>query len=198
MKKRKKVFLIILLTIVAVFVIYLLFIKKIDGKFKYTSPAKDDKFGVSFDSPILIRKVEMVQYHKNDDGNVEMVFSNYHLDSFDEYVNPDFPDDIHSEVFYSEDIQFSQYKITADIIKVIAYDDNISKVDVNDFQLERDISEYGLVYSEGALVSASNEWKVGEIKITYSYIDPLNEYVITSLITNNTINYNPFFNISMK
>lgn len=198
MSKKKKILIFVLLLIAIVVVISFLSIRKINGKFEYSLPAKDDKFGVSVDSPILIRKVEMVQYYKNDDGTVELVFSNYHLDSFDEYINPEFPEDIQSEVFCSEDLRFSSYNVSIDVAKAIAYNDSIKKLEAKDFQLEQDITEFGLVYADGALVSASNNWEVGEIKITYSFIDPSNEYVLISSVKNNTIVYNPFFNISSK
>lgn len=199
MNKKKKIILSsILITIVVIVVFCLFSYKKIVGKFSYSSPARDDMFGVSIDSPILIRKVEMVQYCKNEDGTVELVLSNYHINSFDDYINPDFPSDIKSEVFYSEDIEFSGYNLSADVIKEIAYSKSIEKIEATDFQVNDDISEYNLVYTDGSLVTASNEWELGEIKITYSYIDPSKEYIIKSSILNKSITYNPFFNISIN
>lgn len=198
MNKKKKILLISVVLIVIVVAFCLLSIKKTSGTFDYSSPARDDMFGVSVDSPILIRKVEIVQYYKNEEGEVELVFSNRHIDSFDEYTNPDFPEGIKSEVFYSKDIKFSKYDLSEEVIDVIVYSDNINKILVSDFKVDHDISEYNLVYTDGSLVTASNEWKVGEIKITYSYIDPSKEYIIKSYISKNTITYNPLFNITLK
>ena len=200
MKTKKKIiiFTIIFIILIVGCTIALYFVsnKKIEGRFTYSIPAKDDRYGIVIDSPILIREVEMVQYYKNENGEVELVFANYPIDSFDNYNNPEFPKDIQSEVFYSNDIKFNEYELSEDAIDSIAYSD-IDKKEISEIQVD-DVLNDNLVCVGNALVSASNDWQLGEIKITYKYIDPSKEYVIHSNTKNNQIIYTRLFDIEPK
>lgn len=200
MNKKKKIIIFIVVFIILIvgctISLYFKLNKKIEGKFTYSSLASDDRYGVEINSPILIREVEMVQYYKDENGKVELVFANYPIESFDNYNNPNFPEEIKSEVFYSEDIKFNDYELSEDVIDAIAYSD-IDKLEITELQVN-DVLEDNLVCVDNALVSASNEWQLGEIRITYKYIDPSKEYSINSSTKGNQIIYTKLFNIESK
>ena len=200
MKNKKKIICLIIIFIIVIvgctIALYFVSNKTITGKFSYSTSAKDDRYGIEVDSPILIREVEMVQYYQNENGEAELVFANYPIDSFDNYINPEFPKDIQSKVFYSGDIKFAGYELNEDVINAIAYSD-IKKMEITKLQVD-DVLEDNLVCTGNALVSASNEWQLGEIRITYKYIDSSKEYSIKSSINNNQIMYTRLFDITFK
>lgn len=195
-KKKLIILLLIILIVGCIIAFYFVYNKTITGKFSYSTLAKDDRYGIEVDSPILIREVEMVQYYQNENGEAELVFANYPIDSFDNYSNPEFPKDIQSKVFYSDDIKFAGYELNEGVINAIAYSD-INKLEVTKLQID-DVLKDNLVCVDNALVSASNEWQLGEIRITYKYIDPSKEYSIKSSINNNQITYTRLFDITSK
>lgn len=196
-KKKRTIILIgvfIILVIACTIALFFILIKNINGKFTYSTPARDDRFGIEIDSPILIREVEMVQYYQNENGEVELAFANYPIESTEGYQNPDFPKDIQNEVFYSDDIKFAGYNLSEDIINAIAYSD-IEKKEIKELQAS-DSLEDNLVCSGNALVSASNEWQLGEIRITYRCVDPSKEYSIRSSLKGKEIIYTQLFDIT--
>ena len=197
-KKRIIVSVIIFIVLAEICAIVIFFsqIKSITGGFTYSTPARDDKYGIEIDSPILIREVEMVQYYQDENGEIKLVLANYPIESVDNYVNPEFPDDIQSDIFYSDDIKFAGYELSKDVINAIAFS-NIEKKEIKELQIDN-VLEDNLVCAGNALVSASNDWQLGEIKITYKYIDCSKEYVIKAKIKDNEIIYTELFDIKTK
>lgn len=169
-KNKKKIAIIIIAIIIIILLAVLLLIKNyknVNGKIEYSNNAVDDTFNVTMDAPILVRNVEMVQYNKNEDGTVEKVFANYHIDSFDDYENPEFPSNLNTEVFYG-DLSINGNILTDNIIREIAYSDNTNKIQLNEIP---EIENADFVKLDNYYVSASNDWKVGELRISYYYID---------------------------
>lgn len=168
--KKKKICISIIVLIIILLLLVILLItnfKKVSGKIEYFNVATDDTFNVTVDAPILVRNVEMVQYNKNEDGTVEKVFANYHIDSFDNYENPEFPSNLNTEVFYG-DLSINGNILTDNIIREIAYSDNTDKIQLNEIP---EIENPNFVKLDKYYVSASNDWKVGELRISYYYID---------------------------
>ncbi len=142
----------------------------LNGDIKVIENAYDDEFDISVASPILIRNVEMVQYYKDDEG-VRMVLANYPIASFDDYINPDFSN-IRSKVFYG-DSKINDIVLDETILKQIYinnFDSPLIYKQVEDLPLENG-DVYNLVYNNGAYVTASDEWHLGDIRVTYYYLD---------------------------
>lgn len=187
-KKVSKTIIIILcilviLNIVSLGYLYIITNSEISGKFIFTTK-NDTEFDISVDAPLLYRKVEMVQYHKDDSGNVEMVFSDKPIESFDSYVNPDFPQDITSKIFYENTTLDGKSLSLDSAIDIINSDIEMVRLD----SLSEDGgSEFGLVCQDNAYISASNEWNIGEIRVTFYYLDPNKTYSIKGIVNNNVI-----------
>lgn len=150
--------------------------KVIKGNVTCEGNAKDDMFEIEVDAPILVRTVEMVQYNKNENGEVELVLSNYPIESFDGYTNPEFPSDIVTAIFHGS-IKVKDRELNEEEIKSLVYnsvEDLSPYVELN----EDSCNQYGMILKDGAYITASNDWKVGEIRVSYSImnIDPEKEY----------------------
>ncbi len=136
--------------------------------------ATDDLFGVSVTTPVLIRDVKMVQW-THDENGARMILANYPIESFEldgkKYNNPKFP--ITSEVFYApieiEGLEIDN-RFTSTMIPEVHenYGTVIRKTVLED--LPHYSGELDLVSTGNSYVSASDEWKLGEIKVTYQYI----------------------------
>lgn len=157
----------------------------LSGKLINDSNAKDDLLGIETDSPVLIRNVSMVQWYKDEDG-IRLVLANYPLESFKdgdkEYNNPEFPNDITSEVFTgSVRIEGYDLKIGSNVLKALS---SLKQTTINELP-ENNGNNHNLTYVNGAYVTASDDWNLGDIKVTYSYIDvnELNDISILSSIT---------------
>lgn len=166
-----------------IFVFTLIFIlcgcsNVVKGKIETSGNASDNELDISCESSILIRNVEMVQYNKNDNGEVEIVLANYPIESFDEYTNPSFPENITTKIFHSS-IMLNGNELTEEQIESLVYnnqDDLIQLVDLP----ENNVNIYGLMLKDGAYISASNDWQIGELRITYytMNIDSNKEYSV--------------------
>lgn len=205
MKKKKvpKVAIVligVLVVLIATALVYLLMFtnKTITAKFSYVNNKTDSEFSIgsdilSVDTPILFRKVEMVQYHKDNDGNVKLVFSDEPIESFDGYDNPDFPSEIKSEIFY-DNTTFNGNTLSLEAVNTIV------KSGVGFIKLENlptDAGNHlGLINHENSYVTASNDWKVGEIRVSFFYLDPSKAYSIKGKINNNVIEEIESFSIS--
>lgn len=168
--KRKKILIYItsiIITFLLVFLFLLMNYKIISGKISYSNKPVDEKFNVTVDSPILIRNVEMVQFNKAENGEVEKVFANYEIGSFGNYENPKFPEDIKNEVYYC-DLSINDYALSQKIVKEIAYDEKVEKIRLENLP---EIDDPNFIKLDDYYVSASNEWQIGELRISYYYID---------------------------
>lgn len=154
----------------------------ISGKLYYSEKVIDPDFGIEVDSPILIREVEMVQYFKNDNGDVEMVFANYPIESFDEKTNPEFPNYVTSEVFH-EKLYINGIELSEGVIQNIINSADIPKIQLNDLPKDNG-NKFNLVEYNGAYVTASNNWDIGDIRVTFYYLDKDNIYNLTGINNN--------------
>lgn len=161
--------------------------KTYTGKLEYSGLVKDELLDVEVDAPILIRQVEMVQYYKDETGNVELVFANKPIESFDEYTNPDFPD-IQSEIFHN-DVKLEGYSLSDNLIKYMAYSEDIEKIKLTDLKENEALYKNKLLLLDDAYASYGNEWKLGDIRITYYYLNPDNIYELTAKVSDNTLIY---------
>lgn len=147
------------------------------GKLEYTGTVKDEELNVEVDAPILIREVEMVQYYKDENGNVKTVLANYPIDSFDGYTNPEFK--MNNAIIHGE-LKINGVVLSEEMIKAIVYSDNVKKIKVD--VDGNSGNKLGLVYLDGSYVTASNDYELGDIKVTYYYIDGNNSYKLTGAI----------------
>ena len=138
----------------------------------------DNELDIACDSPILVRNVEMVQYNKNESGEVELVLANYPIESFDSYTNPEFPENISNKIFHSS-IYINGTELTDEQIECLVYNNQADLMKLTDLP-EHNGNIYGLVLNDGSYISASNDWKLGEIRITYytMNIDTNREYQV--------------------
>lgn len=170
--------------------------KTYTGKLEYQGKCIDYDFNVEVDTPILIREVEMVQYHKDDNGEVSLVLANYPIESFDNYINPEFNKEIESKLFYSE-LKINGVVLSEDMIKAIVYSDNVEKIKYTELD-ENICNKYGLILLDGSYVTASNDYNVGDIKVTYYYLNPNNIYNIQSSIIDSKLEPVDGYSISVE
>ena len=170
--------------------------KTYTGALRSESNASDSDLNISVDAPILVRNVEMVQYYKDEAGNVSSVLANYPIESFDGYTNPEFPKDITNKIFHS-DIYIGENKLSNELVEAIVYSDGVKKTDLLDLP-ENNGNAYNLVYTNGSYVTASNDWQIGEIKVTYYYIDSKTMYEIVAKLEDGVLIYTDKFTISHK
>lgn len=170
--------------------------KTYTGALRNESNAFDSDLNISVDAPILVRNVEMVQYYKDEAGNVSSVLANYPIESFDGYTNPEFPKDITNKIFHS-DIYIGENKLSNELVEAIVYSDGVKKTDLLDLP-ENNGNAYNLVYTNGSYVTASNDWQIGEIKVTYYYIDSKTMYEIVAKLEDGVLIYTDKFTISHK
>ena len=159
--------------------------KTFTGKLEYSAKPLDEMFNVEVDAPVLIRTVEMVQYYKNDNGEVVKVFSNEPIESFDNYVNPEFNNEIISEVFFN-DISIDGIKLSEDLVKAIAYSENTIKKELKDLP-EDELNKYNLVLVDGVYATANNDWEIGDLRISYSYVDKDDVYNISGKLKDDVL-----------
>ncbi len=138
----------------------------------------DDFTGVSVDGYALIRTVKMYQYDLSDDTVVK-VFSSEQLKNIkgkhgERYDNPAFPIDLQNEIFLA-DVGFEGgLVISPDYVSSITedypyFDSSVHKTSVSDLQdFDNDLRfvSGGVSYYNGI----SDNPKIGDIEITYSYI----------------------------
>lgn len=131
--------------------------------------AKDDLLDIEVDSPVLIRNVSMVQWFKDEKGT-RLVLANYPLESFEadgkEYNNPEFPSELTNEVFVGSG-HIDNLQLGPNALKALA---NLKQTPINELP-EDNGNKYNLTYIDGAYVTASDEWELGDIKVTYFYTD---------------------------
>ena len=158
------------------------------GDIKVVEDAYDDEFDISYTSPILIRNVEMVQYYKDDKG-VRMVLANYPIASFDDYINPEFSN-ITSKVFYGKST-INNIVLDESILEQLYindFDSPLTYKQVEDLPIENG-DAYNLVYNNGTYVTASDEWQLGDIRVTYYYLDEeqLKDFTIVAGCSDNKL-----------
>ncbi|MGN0709054.1 MAG: TMEM43 family protein [Anaerovoracaceae bacterium] len=109
--------------------------KAVYGELKWDKAAKDSVTGVTADSPVLVRVVEMYQYKErdlNNDGEISYEelrrgkgFSQQHessikvqgaLDTYEWYKNPSFPKDFRTKAFYG-DVEINDVRLDESILK---------------------------------------------------------------------------------
>lgn len=170
--------------------------KTYSGKITSNSGAVDDYFGVAVDSPILIRNVEMVQYHKNNKDEVEKVFANYQIESFDGYENPQFPTNFTNKVFYNN-LLIDGITLSDEVVSAIIYGAKAKFIKLEDLPTDK-CEENNLLYRDGYYFTASNDWEVGDIRISYEYLDTGISYSLTGEVKDNIMNYTNEFNINIE
>lgn len=113
---KKRVIALVISIVVVIFDIYTVSlgsqgpgdVEAVSGELTMIKGACDEDFDIYVDSPVLIRKVEMYQYVEDKDKEdvVTTDFSDKHepMQKTDEgtLTNPDFPDDVKSEIFYGK------------------------------------------------------------------------------------------------
>ena len=139
------------------------------GKIEATAGAKDDVLNVNTDAQILVRKVEMVQYTKDENGDVKLVLANYPIESFDEYTNPDFPQDLTNEVFYSS-VKLNDVELDSEQVKTLVYS-NVDKLEPYDKLNEEYIAKYNLIKKDGCYITCSSDWELGDIRVSYQIMN---------------------------
>lgn len=141
-----------------------------------TGTVKDDLFDVEVDSAVLVRDVEMVQWYKDEEKGIRLVLANYQLDSFEDdgvkYENPKFYTDIKSEVFYGT-ATIKELEVDKSVLEGVVkefYKGNLEKTYYKDLVNDKN-KAYDLVIRDGDYVTPSNEWQLGDVRVSYYYLD---------------------------
>ncbi len=152
----------------------------VKGKLAWASEAKDDKFGFTADSPLLVRKVEMVQWYKNVNDEVYLTLSDRELPSFEfggkPYDNPTFPSSMPGK-FFSSGVTVGGIRLGDDILAQLAGGRNmilsssVATKPVEDLPLEL-AEQFGLAKYEGYYATPGDEWALGDISVSFFYVDP--------------------------
>jgi len=143
------------------------------GDIKTISNAYDDELEIEVNSPILVREVKMAQYYKDNNG-VRLVLANYPIDSFTadgtNYQNPKFYSEVESKVFLGE-ASLNEYKLDEEALNLIAYKavQGSSLTQLTDLNPVKGF-KYNLVKYEDAYITASDDWALGDVEITYYYL----------------------------
>ena len=143
-----------------------------------TEGSQDSSTGVKSSKPILIKNVEMVQWIKDDDG-VRKVFANYKIDSFEDngkkYTNPDFPKGLNSELIYGKVTTGKRrIQLSHEVLNYLVNESGFIKEDMfvqKTDLLEPEDDKYNLISTGDYLISASDDWEVGEVRISYYELD---------------------------
>ena len=143
-----------------------------------TEGSQDSSTGVKSSKPILIKNVEMVQWIKDNDG-VRKVFANYKIDSFEDngkkYTNPDFPKGLNNELIYGKVTTGKRrIQLSREVLNYLVNESGFIKEDM--FSQKTDLLEpaddkYNLISTGDYLISASDDWEVGEVRISYYELD---------------------------
>ena len=137
----------------------------ISGKVASTPGAHDDELLIETDAPVLIRSVEMVQYLKDDNGNVNLVLANYPIESFEGYENPEFNLPLDNRVFYGE-IKLNDEVLSGEQVKSLVYSNETDFTRLHNLPTSNG-HKYNLVLKDDAYITASDDWNLGDIRITY-------------------------------
>lgn len=140
----------------------------VSGNITCDGKASDSYLNIECDSPILVRNVEMVQYNLNDNGEKELVFANYLIEG-EGLDNPTFPEELNNEIFHGT-IKMKDVELTDEQIECLVLNNSDDLKKIEELPSENG-NVYGLIYKDGAYLSASNDWKLGEIRITYYTMD---------------------------
>lgn len=161
--------------------------KKISGVIDTKKGAIDELLAVESDYPALYRKVEMVQYY-NDEGTAKLVFANYHIDSFElngtKYENPELPTDIVSEVIAGE-AYIGETALSQEVLAALIFNGG-STTRLTGLDPEAG-NEYGLTYEDDYYITASNNWEVGDIRVSYYGLDDASTFNISGKISDGVI-----------
>lgn len=161
--------------------------KTYSGKIEVIEGAKDSEFGITTESALLYREVEMVQWI-NDEQGVRLVLANYPIESFEydgkEYINPSFP--IESACFVGKST-ISGVELSEDVLKAIMFSDIGAKTSVVEelpisFRSDVDLVQYGSSYATG-----HNDWTLGDVKITFSYLDDDSSFTVKGSVKDNVL-----------
>ena len=161
--------------------------KKISGVIDTKKGAVDELLAVESEYPALYRKVEMVQYF-NDEGTVKLVFANYHIDSFEldgtKYENPEFPTDLVSDVIAGE-AYIGDTALSADVLSGIVFNGgNTTRLTGLDPEAG---NKFNLTYEDDYYITSSDEWVVGDIRVSYYGLDDASSFTITGKIKDGVI-----------
>ncbi|MDO4197954.1 MAG: TMEM43 family protein [Erysipelotrichaceae bacterium] len=155
--------------------------KEYTGTIEYSTGASDSELNIETEYPVLIRNVEMVQYIKEDE-EVKLVFANYPIESTEEYTNPEFPEGLGNEVFYN-DLSLNTYSLSEETINEIIFNENTIKKQLTDIP-EQDLSEYNLIKLDDYYVTVGDDYQLGDIRISYYYIEDINVTIKAKLKDN--------------
>lgn len=151
------------------------------GNLLNTEDAKDDEFGVVVPSAVLVRDVQMVQWHQDEKG-IRLVLANYELPSFKDgvtsYTNPSFYKQIVSKDFTSSatinglDADVSVLKAVAEQIRI----DKLGKTSPEKVPNDAN-KKYDLVIRNGEYVSDGDDWELGDVRVVYEYLNKDNSNI---------------------
>lgn len=143
---------------------------------------QDDRFGVTADGPILIRKVEMYQYIKEGDKAVKAFSDKKERDfetKHDAYTNPKFPVNPKSDIFYGKvTIGDSGLLLAEDVLKPFTF------LQYNHFEkqptrtvvsgLADGTPALGLFPVDDSTYGPKHapEWVIGDVRVTWYTVEP--------------------------
>ena len=160
-------------------------IEVVSGELKTVEGAYDEAFDIGVESAILIRKVEMYQYvvDKDKTNVVTTDFSDKHEPSQDTdegyLTNPDFPDNIKSEVFYGK-VQIGEdgLYLSDRILEKFSFDDYVNiknqpeKIPVGGLEDGPNCLGLEPLDDYTYCTIGGDYFEVGDLRVTWYGIDP--------------------------
>lgn len=164
------------------------------GNVVWNGEATDDLFGISVNSPLLIRKVETVQWYKSRNDEVYLTLSDKQLPDFEydgkSYTNPQLNTQYTTE-FFTADTTLAGLKVSSSLISQLAggtgtdFSSQIPMVTIDELPFGAGevagLDRFGSFYA-----TPGDEWQPGDIVVSFSYLDPAmtGEYTIFALCEN--------------
>lgn len=154
------------------------------GAIKVVEPAVDPLFDVKADSPFLERVVSMYQYYENEQAEIATdFFSSKKMipqkKGQPSYENPDFPEDIQSEIFYGDltigedNIHLGEeYLLKFSMDHYPDFEDEITIRQLKNIPENTKRKDFHLVEGGYYTNGEPDAWKVGDIKIYWLAMDP--------------------------
>lgn len=165
------------------------------GKPVVVSNPVDTLTGVSADGYVLVRTVEMYQYNIQND-TVYKMFLEYQNDNIEGkngelYENPVFPDNIKNAVFFADaKLENTGIRISESYLDALYNKESMVSDAVSCEKLENITVQGYKDCGDGYFTKAdSQNWQIGDIRITYKYIpaDSIESITICGMMKNGSI-----------
>lgn len=162
----------------------------ISGDLVTDEKAYDIELQTECDSAILLRDIKMLQW-VNDDKGARLALANYEVGSFKvgeaTFENPEFYKDLTRTVSHGI-LKAGDIVLDNSVLDLLANTSFVKKTPVTNIN-ESGGFKYKLSPYNGAYVSASDEWSIGEVKVELFEVkdEDLNDVTIVGTVKDNTL-----------